>query len=455
MSSDNDFIAAIVSARGNDAPREEYANWLEARRDPRSGYVHAEKEWAKTKSNEAETRLRRLAREFDAVWAARVSRPPMGICADHVRFHDPGHTEIRPALTQVDLAWLEKRFGITLSPDYQAFLLNYNGGRPEPGHYRLTGRSYDPWRYENLLGLGAMWAAADSEIDWWEYDVVWNLQEMENRRLETTSEGERWRGKPHRHLMAIGFGPPDGLLEMVCLGCGGDVLGQVFLVTPGLCNEDDEDYRLIAPSFAAFLGMLTDYDPDHVKAIKVGDVEGLRRWLDAGGKPNEYYHSQPIINYGLIYSQPAAVRELLTHRAEIHDGLLMQARQTKNRELIDLLQSHCRETLERVLSDEADPHIRFGDLRTLLSNRGFIDFPVATHGSVVDHYLFWRDGVPEILNLQPRNGMVKPYQVKQVREILTRYGLTHAAYTLAGKINIEEDPVEPLSSQERDQSSLE
>jgi uncharacterized protein (TIGR02996 family) len=68
MSSDDDFIAAIVSAPGNDVPREEYAEWLEAQRDPRSLYVHAEKEWAKTRSNEAETRLRRLAREFDLVW---------------------------------------------------------------------------------------------------------------------------------------------------------------------------------------------------------------------------------------------------------------------------------------------------------------------------------------------------------------------------------------------------
>src|SRR5262245_34734324 len=103
MTSDNDFIAAIASAPGNDVPREKYADWLEARRDPRGSYVHAEKEWAKTKANEAETRLRRLAKEFDPVWVARVSRPPLGICADHVRFHDPGPTNIRPTLKQADL----------------------------------------------------------------------------------------------------------------------------------------------------------------------------------------------------------------------------------------------------------------------------------------------------------------------------------------------------------------
>jgi hypothetical protein len=51
--------------------------------------------------------------------------------------------------------------------------------------------------------------------------------------------------------------------------------------------------------------------------------------------------------------------------------------------------------------------------------------------------------------------MAKPYQVKQVRDVLTRYGLTQAAYTLAGTINIEEDPTEPWFRSEPDSSSRE
>jgi hypothetical protein len=272
------------------------------------------------------------------------------------------------------------RFGITLPADYQAFLLNYNGGWPEPGHFRLPGRTYQPWSYEVLLGLGVVWAAAESEIDWWEYDTVWNLQDLESRRREATSEGQRWSGRPHRHFMIIGFGPPNGLLEMVCLGCGGDVVGQVFLVTPWLCDEEDEDYRLVAPSFAAFLGTLTDYDPEHVQAIKAGDVAALRRWLEAGGDPNALYHGQHLLTYGLNYRQPAAVRELLARGAEVYNGLLLAARQTKDQELFELVRSRCRETLRRVLSEKPDPTIRFGDLRALLSHRGFIDYAVAPDG---------------------------------------------------------------------------
>jgi len=37
--------------------------------------------------------------------------------------------------------------------------------------------------------------------------------------------------------------------------------------------------------------------------------------------------------------------------------------------------------------------------------------------------IFTRDGVAEILNLQPRGGKAKAYQVKQVRGVLTSYGL--------------------------------
>jgi hypothetical protein len=33
------------------------------------------------------------------------------------------------------------------------------------------------------------------------------------------------------------------------------------------------------------------------------------------------------------------------------------------------------------------------------------------------HHIFTRDGVPEILNLQPKGSEAKPYQVKQVRNV--------------------------------------
>ena len=39
------------------------------------------------------------------------------------------------------------------------------------------------------------------------------------------------------------------------------------------------------------------------------------------------------------------------------------------------------------------------------------------------HYIFTKEGVEEILNLQPKQAKAKAYQVKQVREMLLKYQL--------------------------------
>jgi hypothetical protein len=37
-----------------------------------------------------------------------------------------------------------------------------------------------------------------------------------------------------------------------------------------------------------------------------------------------------------------------------------------------------------------------------------------------------KDGIEEIINIQPKNGKAKSYQVKQVREIIIKYKLNSA-----------------------------
>jgi len=37
------------------------------------------------------------------------------------------------------------------------------------------------------------------------------------------------------------------------------------------------------------------------------------------------------------------------------------------------------------------------------------------------HRIYYKEGVVEIVNVQLRNGKAKPYQVKQVRELLLKY----------------------------------
>ena len=40
-----------------------------------------------------------------------------------------------------------------------------------------------------------------------------------------------------------------------------------------------------------------------------------------------------------------------------------------------------------------------------------------------DHFIYTKEGIAEKINIQPRGAMAKPYQVKQVRNIMLNYGL--------------------------------
>lgn len=60
----------------------------------------------------------------------------------------------------------------------------------------------------------------------------------------------------------------------------------------------------------------------------------------------------------------------------------------------------------------------FGQTRTLLTNLGFAE---RVRGS---HHVFSREDITELVNLQEGSGgKCKPYQVRQLREILLKYNL--------------------------------
>lgn len=74
-------------------------------------------------------------------------------------------------------------------------------------------------------------------------------------------------------------------------------------------------------------------------------------------------------------------------------------------------------TLEKVLRGTSDANIAFDDLCGLLRHLGFTE---RVKGS---HHIYTRDGIAEILNLQPKGGKAKAYQVAQVRNVLVENGL--------------------------------
>jgi len=125
------FIRAIVDHPGQDTPRLAYADWLDDHGEPdRAAYLRAEAAWvalSQTCLRPSESALRAAAARLDPLWVARVSRPPGGVCCDHVRF-----VELGPALTGTDLDAVEARLGGRLPTEFRAFLLNTNGACPMP-----------------------------------------------------------------------------------------------------------------------------------------------------------------------------------------------------------------------------------------------------------------------------------------------------------------------------------
>ena len=66
---------------------------------------------------------------------------------------------------------------------------------------------------------------------------------------------------------------------------------------------------------------------------------------------------------------------------------------------------------------KSDADTGFDDLRKLLLHFGFQE---RIRGS---HHIFVKEGIEELINLQRDGKSAKPYQVKQVRRIILRYGL--------------------------------
>jgi len=77
--------------------------------------------------------------------------------------------------------------------------------------------------------------------------------------------------------------------------------------------------------------------------------------------------------------------------------------------------SRWRKVLDLVLRGTSDATIPFDDLCGMLSRLGFDE---RVRGS---HHIFTRPDVAEILNLQAKNASARPYQVRQVRQVVTRY----------------------------------
>ncbi len=84
--------------------------------------------------------------------------------------------------------------------------------------------------------------------------------------------------------------------------------------------------------------------------------------------------------------------------------------------------SRLAKILFKVLSGTSDTNISFQEIVPLLEA---LEFKSRIRGS---HHIYTHHAIPEILNLQSHHHQAKPYQVKQIRTIITRYQLGRNLY---------------------------
>jgi hypothetical protein len=71
--------------------------------------------------------------------------------------------------------------------------------------------------------------------------------------------------------------------------------------------------------------------------------------------------------------------------------------------------------IDKILKGRSDANIGFEELRSLLKGFGFEERIRSSH------HIFRRADVEERLNLQREGAKAKPYQIRQVRNIILRY----------------------------------
>ena len=73
--------------------------------------------------------------------------------------------------------------------------------------------------------------------------------------------------------------------------------------------------------------------------------------------------------------------------------------------------------IQKILSSRSDKDISFSELCNLLLKLGF------QQRIKGDHHIFYKSDIKEIINIQPKGNLAKPYQVKQIRNIILNYKL--------------------------------
>jgi predicted RNA binding protein YcfA (HicA-like mRNA interferase family) len=80
--------------------------------------------------------------------------------------------------------------------------------------------------------------------------------------------------------------------------------------------------------------------------------------------------------------------------------------------------SRAKKVVAKILEGRSDANVSFADLCYVLGRAGF-----SRRQGSGSHVIYHMTSVDEIINIQPKGAKAKPYQVKQVRELILKYQL--------------------------------
>jgi hypothetical protein len=197
-----------------------------------------------------------------------------------------------PPLSSEELAAVERRLGIDLPDDYRAFLLEQNGGAPYPSQF--LGEGGHPLRITRFLSVGLAGPGPPDPNDF-EATVAFHRDELELPP----------------HLVPIGLVDYEDFLLLSVAGEDRGTVYYWYLIESGF---DGSHFGKAFNSFPELLASLKDYNPEWVRKIETGDIEGVRGWLDAGGDVNASGDNdwRPL-DYARMYKQ-AEIAKLLRAR---------------------------------------------------------------------------------------------------------------------------------------------
>ena len=309
---DEAFVRAILAAPGDDLPRLVYADWLDDRDDPRGAYLRAEAVWATPWKDGIcpadDPRLRAMAAGLDSVWVGRVSRPPVGVCCDHIWLDPIQDGDPFDCIKGTEVDQLELELGHLMPTNFRAFLLNYNGGFPEPGSLS-----------KNEEALEHMGYPEDERVEIEAFAALRN-----NRRRE-------YHGNIARPALRLRFRDERsnrdyGRLPGIHIAYSHVVVFSLPLASPiaGRVFGQNDDWKLdgfmyeVAPDFARFLTMIrTDCAPWERHILR-GNTTAFRTCLDAVGHPSMLKGK---------WRQSALSRAVFDGRSEIVELLLKRGAQ--------------------------------------------------------------------------------------------------------------------------------